>query len=102
MPKAWVRTKKQWEASHPDEPMPEDWERSKDDWKGRKEGTYQWFEIQDPVDYWEEFEKPKIVYQEITWRLNFSLDDSKSYLNNTAWFLTTCTFRDSIHATRPG
>ncbi|MGB5600296.1 MAG: N-6 DNA methylase, partial [Thiothrix litoralis] len=42
------------------EPKPKDW--SGDDLKGRKAGNYKWFEIQDSVDYFAEFEKPKINY----------------------------------------
>lgn len=47
------------------EPKPEDWRPTKSDgkWPGRKEGTYAWYEVQDAVDYWFEFEKPKIIYQ---------------------------------------
>ncbi len=32
---------------------------------GRKPGSYQWYEIQDNIAYWQEFEQPKILYQEI-------------------------------------
>ena len=34
-------------------------------WPGRKEGSYKWYEIQDAVDYYMEFEKPKITLPDI-------------------------------------
>jgi hypothetical protein len=40
------------------EPKPKD--REVGNWPGRKPGVYQWFEIQDPVEYWQEFERPKL------------------------------------------
>ena len=45
------------------EPKPAGW--TGDKWPGRKAGSYQWFEIQDPIEYWKEYGEPKIVYQEI-------------------------------------
>ena len=68
------------------EPKPKDW---KGDWKGRKPGAYQWYEIQDPVEYWELFSKPKILYQDITWRSSFCLDLDGTLPNNTTYFLPT-------------
>jgi hypothetical protein len=41
-------------------PRPKDWKGG--EWAGRKPGAYQWYEIQDTVDYYLEFEKPKIMY----------------------------------------
>ena len=67
------------------EPKPRDWAGG--EWPGRKPGTYKWFEIQDAVDYWREFSKPKIMYPEITWRANWGLDHSGTLCNNTAYFL---------------
>jgi hypothetical protein len=46
-------------------------------WPGRKPGSYQWYEIQDAVDYWKEFEKTKILWPGISLEANsFALDDS--------------------------
>jgi methylase of polypeptide subunit release factors len=45
------------------EPKPNNWIGG--EWLGRKSGSYKWFEIQDSIDYWREFEKPKISYQVI-------------------------------------
>jgi type II restriction/modification system DNA methylase subunit YeeA len=39
-------------------------------------------------DYWEEFEKEKIVYSDIG-KLGFCYDDKQMYLNNTVYFLNT-------------
>lgn len=58
-----------------------------DDWPGRKPGSYQWFEIQDSVDYWQKLLKPKIVYQDIIWMTSFSIDKMWQFLNNTTYFI---------------
>lgn len=57
------------------------------DWPGRKEGTYQWYEIQDAVDYYEEFEKPKILYQEIMTFQSFTFEETGLYTNNKIFFI---------------
>lgn len=62
------------------EPKPSSWGET--EWTGRKAGSYQWFELQDPVDYWEIFESKKILYPDITWRQNFCYDESKAFPNN--------------------
>ena len=69
------------------EPKPANWGGS--DWPGRKPGAYQWYEIQDATDYWKEFDKPKIMYPEITWRSQWSLDDQGTLASNTVYFLPT-------------
>ncbi len=62
----------------------------KGEWKGRKPGYYQWYEIQDKVDYWEQFEKPKILVPDISLRGNFAYDaDNSFYCVNTAYILPT-------------
>ncbi len=55
------------------EPQPKDYKGSK--WKGRKEGTYKWYEVQDAVDYYEEFAKPKIMYQKFQVKPAFVYDE---------------------------
>jgi hypothetical protein len=67
------------------EPKPADW--SGTEWPGRKPGRYAWYEIQDAVDYWEEFTRPKLVYQEIQFHPCYALDTTGLFLNNTAWAL---------------
>lgn len=59
----------------------------KGEWEGRKEGTYLWYEIQDAVDYWQEFEKPKILYQEIMTFQSFSFEEKGVFTNNKIFFL---------------
>jgi hypothetical protein len=51
-------------------------------WPGRKQGTYKWYEIQDAVDYYEEFEKEKILWPGITSVINAFALDSKNYYGN--------------------
>jgi len=66
-------------------PRPKDWKG--EDWKGRKPGLYEWYEIQDAIDYYEEFEKPKIIYPEICQKPEFTLDESKFYANNKCFII---------------
>ena len=66
------------------EPKPKGWKGA---WKGRKPGSYQWYEIQDSVDYWEEFEKPKIIYQVIQTLPNYSFDDTGAFGNDKTFIL---------------
>jgi len=70
------------------EPCPKDWDSQKNgQWLGRKFGYYQWFEIQDTVDYWEMFEKPKILYQEINTLPSYVMDYDGFYANNKVLLL---------------
>ena len=39
------------------------------------------------VRYWDAFDKPKIMYQDIAWDLRFSLDRAGMLANNTVYFL---------------
>ncbi len=64
-------------------PKPKDYNGS--EWGGRKGGAYKWFEIQDPVDYYKEFDQPKIVYAEISTTGNFTLDTTGMYIDMTAF-----------------
>lgn len=66
-------------------PRPKDWKDEK--WPGRKPGSYKWYEIQDTVDYYNEFEKPKIVYAEIAARGQFALDENLYFTDTTAYVL---------------
>ena len=55
---------------------------------GRKPGKYQWYEIQDTVDFSADFEKPKIVYPEISMESRFAADvDGQYFLNNKCFFI---------------
>ncbi len=62
-------------------PKPVDWKGS--EWPGRKPGLYKWYEIQDTVDYYEEFEKPKILWPGISSEVTaFALDLNGYYGND--------------------
>lgn len=70
------------------EPKPERWNDKKDGaWPGRKTGSYQWYEIQDNIAYWQEFEQPKIVSTKVSTEPTFSQDSDSHYLGNTAYFI---------------
>ena len=55
--------------------------------RGRKPGSYQWYEIQDNVAYYAEFEKPKIVYPEICKETRFAFDNKALFFNNKAFII---------------
>ncbi len=54
----------------------------------RKKTGNQWFETQDQIAYWQEFEREKVVYPDIAERLCFSFNENSSFLSNTAYFFT--------------
>ncbi|KUG17873.1 putative type iis restriction /modification enzyme, n-terminal half [hydrocarbon metagenome] len=64
-------------------PKPKDWKG--DGWKGRKPGTYKWYEVQDAVDYYSEFEKPKLMYLVFQVKPAFTFDKAGTYANNAVW-----------------
>lgn len=66
-------------------PKPDNWKGEK--WEGRKPGSYKWYEIQDTIDYYKEFEKPKIIYAEIAQRGQFTLDSSNVYSETTSYII---------------
>jgi type I restriction-modification system DNA methylase subunit len=69
------------------EPRPKDYART--DWPGRKPGSYLWYELQDPVDYWKEFEQEKICIQRIAYHARLAIDRKQFYLNDSAIILPT-------------
>jgi hypothetical protein len=70
------------------EPKPPDWSlRLSSKWKGRKSGKYQWYEIQDTVDYQNLFEESKIIYPDITWSPQFSFVKDTMYFVNTGYLI---------------
>jgi hypothetical protein len=73
------------------EPKPADWKPKvpNEKWAGRKEGLYQWYEIQDSTEYWREFAEPKIVYQAIQFYPSYMLDTEGLLLSNKAFFIPT-------------
>jgi len=62
-------------------PRPLSWGRAQ--WPGRKPGPYQWYEIQDTVEYYPVFELPKIIWPGISSEVTaFSLDLNGLYGND--------------------
>jgi len=51
---------------------------------GRKPGTYKWYEIQDNIAYWREFEQTKIVWGNLAIRPKFAFADAGYYINAPA------------------
>lgn len=68
-------------------PRPRDWPSAKP-WPGRKAGSYQWYEVQDSIDYYQEFEKPKIIYPNICKGPEFTYDESNNYTNQKCFIIT--------------
>lgn len=64
-------------------PKPDSWDDRRDgSWTGRKSGTYEWYEIQDNIAYWQEFEHPKIFVPAITDATNYAHDTKGFYGND--------------------
>jgi len=53
--------------------------------KGRKPGRYKWFEIQDDIAYYAEFDKPKIVFPDIAMESRFAFDRERTFVTNTTY-----------------
>lgn len=61
--------------------------RTTQDERGRKPGPYKWYEIQDNIAYYPEFEKPKIVYPDIASRPEFAYDADQMFTANTTYII---------------
>ena len=57
--------------------------------KGRKKTGNQWFETQDQISYWKNFEQPKIIYPNMTKYLPFVYDESDCFYSNDKSFILT-------------
>jgi hypothetical protein len=68
-------------------PKPKDWKGGK--WQGRKPGFYKWYEIQDTVDYYAEFEKTKICWGNLCDVASFTIDFEGLYINAPACILNS-------------
>ena len=53
-----------------------------------KPGTYKWYEVQDAIDYWQEFDKPKIIYQVIATYQQFAFAET-FVSNDKTWIIPT-------------
>lgn len=56
--------------------------------KSRKKTGNKWFETQDQISYYKEFEKDKIVWLEMSPRPNFAYSDTPLFVLNTSYVLT--------------
>jgi hypothetical protein len=54
------------------------------EWAGRKAGPYEWYEIQDIIGYWKEFERPKVVWPNLCPETRFAYDADALYVNAPA------------------
>ncbi len=68
------------------EPRPADW-NNRLPWPGRKPGPYKWYEIQDSIEYYEAFEKPKIFWPDIARFPRFSWDERGQFVNDKGFIL---------------
>ena len=57
--------------------------------RGRKPGPYKWYEIQDNVAYYNEFDSEKIVWGNLNIGATFSYDNSGMYINAPSNILTS-------------
>ena len=58
---------------------------------------YEWYALQRyGANFWREFDKPKIIWIEISDRANYTYDDKGMYLTNSAYFLTCNTDKFSL------
>ena len=68
------------------EPRPDNWKGKSDSWPGRKPGSYKWYEVQDSIDYYAQFDMPKIFWPEMGKYSRFSYDAEAFYVNNKGFF----------------
>ena len=57
--------------------------------KGRKSGSYKWYEIQDNTAYYNEFEKEKIIWGLTANRWAFAWDEERHFLPSNGYILTS-------------
>ena len=55
--------------------------------KARKKTNNKWFETQDSISYWDDFNKPKLIWGEISDRSKFAYDSNGSYVPEATTFL---------------
>jgi len=70
-------------------PRPPDWDpANQGPWPGRKPGSYKWYEIQDSIDYYADFEKPKIIFGRFMDHAMFGFDHAGEWFTNDAMYFT--------------
>jgi SAM-dependent methyltransferase len=60
----------------------------KDELIARSDQGRFWWELR-RCSYYSEFQKPKVLYQDIVWKSEFALTEGEVYCNNTTYFLPT-------------
>ncbi|MFZ4454843.1 MAG: Eco57I restriction-modification methylase domain-containing protein [Bacteroidales bacterium] len=55
----------------------------------RKKTSNKWFETQDTINYYQEFAKPKIMYQKFQVKPCFIYDEQGLYCNDSMWIIPT-------------
>ena len=56
--------------------------------KARKKTNNRWYETQDSISYWEDFQKPKAMWKIIGCNINFSFDNDAMICNNAVNIIT--------------
>ena len=56
--------------------------------KARKNSNNKWFETQDNISYWDDFNKPKVMWKIIGCNINFCFDEKKYICNNAVDIMT--------------
>lgn len=69
------------------EPRPASWVGDPKNWPGRKPGTYKWYELQDPVEYFSQFSLPKIVIKRIEYHADCAVDVGGNLVNDAGLIL---------------
>jgi len=69
-------------------PRPNNWPSDKQ-WSGRKPGSYKWYEIQDNIAYYKEFEEQQIVWGNLATHPKFSFANAGYYLSAPAVLMVT-------------
>ncbi|GAA4352139.1 Eco57I restriction-modification methylase domain-containing protein [Hymenobacter saemangeumensis] len=59
------------------------------EWPGRKPGPYKWYEVQDNINYWREFEKPKIIIPTFATSAPYTYDTQGLYSNDKTTIIPT-------------
>lgn len=54
----------------------------------RKKTNNKWFETQDSIAYWDDFNKPKLIWKVIGNQMAYALDKSDFVINNACYMLT--------------
>lgn len=72
------------------EPKPRNWNEARDGaWHGRKAGPYKWYEIQDTIAYWKNFEEQKVFVPAIEKQCAYAADDAGYYGNDKTSIIVT-------------